>query len=186
MREFILYSRKGHTDANFANLRDAGRLDVVHECIVASLFLSHGLRRNVVFNASLSGPPSPPLHLKVDGAVLYDVRTDQQTWKDLLQKALSGKTHPGIEVCKASFESVVKEKSGNASVFVLEEGGRNIELVEMKDHPVFVLGDHIGLPKTVEDFALRYGEKVSLGKQPYLAASCITVLNYLMDRKKIV
>jgi tRNA pseudouridine-54 N-methylase len=47
-----------------------------------------------------------------------------------------------------------------------------------------VLGDHIGLPKTVESFALRYGEKLSLGKQPYLAASCITILNYLLDRQK--
>ena len=69
---------------------------------------------------------------------------------------------------------------------MLEEGGRDIESVEIEDHPVFILGDHIGLPKTVEDFALRYSEKVSLGKQPYLAASCITVLNYLMDRKNIV
>ena len=186
MREFILYSRKGRTDANFSSLRDAGRLDVVHECIVTSLFLSHGLRRNVVFNALLSGPPSPPLHLKIDGAALYDVRTDQETWKDILRKTLSGKTHPGIEVSKNSFEALVKEKSKDASVFVLEEGGRNIELVEIEDHPVFILGDHIGLPKTVEDFALRYAEKVSLGKQPYLAASCITVLNYLMDRKNIV
>jgi tRNA pseudouridine-54 N-methylase len=48
---------------------------------------------------------------------------------------------------------------------------------------VFVLGDHIGLPKTVENFALRYAEKISLGKQPYLAASCITILNYLMESK---
>jgi hypothetical protein len=30
---------------------------------------------------------------------------------------------------------------------------------------------------------LRYGEKISLGKQPYLAASCITILNFMMDRK---
>src|SRR4030042_6396873 len=170
MRGFILYSRQGQTDSNFRNLHDAGRLDVVHECIVASLFLSHGLRRNVVFNALLSGPPSPPLRLKVDGAALYAVRTDQETWKDILRKTLSGKTHPGIEVSKNSFEALVKEKSKDASIFVLEGGGRDIESVEIEDHPVFILGDHFGLPKTVENFALRYAEKVSLGKQPYIAA----------------
>ena len=43
------------------------------------------------------------------------------------------------------------------------------------------LGDHVGLPKKAETFALRFGEKISLGKQPYLAASCITVINYLLD-----
>jgi tRNA pseudouridine-54 N-methylase len=32
-------------------------------------------------------------------------------------------------------------------------------------------------------FALRFGEKISLGRQPYLAASCITVINYLLDQR---
>jgi len=186
MREFILYSRKGRTDARFTNLRDAGRLDVVHECIIASLFLSHGLRRNVVFNAVLSGPPNPPLHLKVDGETLYDVRTDQETWGDILRRTLSGLSHPGITAQKESFEALLREKAKESRILVLEESGKDVEAVEMGECPVFVLGDHIGLPKTVEGYALRYGEKISLGKQPYLAASCITVLNFMMDRRKIV
>jgi tRNA (pseudouridine54-N1)-methyltransferase len=186
MREFILYSRKGRTDARFTNLRDAGRLDVVHECIIASLFLSHGLRRNVVFNAVLSGPPNPPLHLKVDGETLYDVRTDQGTWEDILRRTLSGLSHPGITAQKVSFEALLREKANESRIFVLEESGKDVEAVEMGERPVFVLGDHIGLPKTVEGYALRYGEKISLGKQPYLAASCITVLNFMMDRRKVV
>jgi tRNA (pseudouridine54-N1)-methyltransferase len=186
MREFILYSRKGRTDPKFTNLRDAGRLDIVHECIVASLFLSHGLRRNVVFNAVLSGPPNPPLHLKVDGATLYDVRTDQETWQRILQRTLSGLPHPGVTAEKVSFEALLREKASGSRVFVLEESGKDLEAAEIGENPVFVLGDHIGLPKTVENYALRYGEKISLGKQPYLAASCITILNFTMDRKKHV
>jgi tRNA (pseudouridine54-N1)-methyltransferase len=185
MREFILYSRKGRTDAKFTNLRDAGRLDVVHECIVASLFLSHGLRRNVVFNAVLSGPPNPPLHLKIDGATLYDVRTDQETWQSILQRILSGLPHPSITAQKVSFEALLREKANDSRIFVLEEGGKDVEAVEIGKNPVFVLGDHIGLPKTVEGYALRYGEKISLGRLPYLAASCITVLNFVMDRRKV-
>jgi len=39
----------------------------------------------------------------------------------------------------------------------------------------------VGLPKNAERFVLRYGEKVSLGKTPYLAASCITIINYMLD-----
>lgn len=185
MREFILYSRKGRTDSRFAALHDAGRLDVVHECIVASFFLSHGLRRDVVFNTVLSGPPNPPLHLEINGAELYDVRTDQETWQTILRKVLSGKSHPGITTHKTSFEALLKEKANEAKIYVLEEGGKDIETVNVGNHPVFVLGDHVGLPKTVENFALRYGEKVSLGKRPYLAASCITILNFVLDRKKI-
>jgi tRNA (pseudouridine54-N1)-methyltransferase len=181
-REFIIYSRKGRTDSRFTNLVEAGRLDLVHECIVASFFLSHGLRRNVTFHALLSGPPNPPLHLKIDGRTLYDVRTDQQTWTGIFRKILAGKNHSGIELDRTSFEALLKAKVAEASIYVLEEDGKDIGGISISRNSVFVLGDHIGLPKTVESFALRYGEKVSLGKQPYLAASCINILNYLMDR----
>lgn len=186
MREFVLYSRKGRTDSKFTTLREAGRLDIVHECIQASLFLSHGIRRNVVFHALLSGPPSPPLHLKIDGTTLRDVRTDQQTWKEILKNVLSGKSHPGITIDKTSFEALLKMKANEAPIYVLEEGGKDIFEVDVGENPVFVLGDHIGLPRKVEGFALRYGEKVSLAKQPYLAASCITIVNYQLDRRAII
>jgi tRNA (pseudouridine54-N1)-methyltransferase len=176
----------GRTDSRFGSLHDAGRLDIVYECIVASLFLSHGIRKDVVFHALLSGPPFPPLHLRVEGARLRDVRTDQQTWERILRKVLGRGTHSGIATDKTSFEALVKTKAeaSRTVMYVLEERGRNISKVEADENVVFVLGDHIGLPKTAENFALRYAEKISLGKQPYLAASCIIILNYLMDRKK--
>lgn len=186
MREFILYSRLGHTDALWGNLHDAGRLDIVYECAVASLFLSHAIRKEVVFHAVLNGPPSPPVHLKIEGLTLHDVRTDVDTWTRILRRVLSGKPHLGISLSKTSFEALVKAKAetGKASIYVLEEGGKDIFEVEIGENPVFVLGDHVGLPKKVEAYVLRYGEKLSLGKRPYLAATCIAVLNYILDRKE--
>ena len=184
MREFIVYSRLGRTDAKWGNLHDAGRLDIVYECAVASLFLSHAIRKDVVFHAVLNGPPSPPVHLKVEGLALHDVRIDQQTWTSILKKVLAGKTHPGISTEKLSFEALLREKAQHAKIYVLEEGGKDIFEVEISGNPVFVLGDHVGLPRKVEAFALRYGEKISLGKKPYLAATCISILNYLLDRKE--
>ncbi|MEM1564168.1 MAG: tRNA (pseudouridine(54)-N(1))-methyltransferase TrmY [Candidatus Bathyarchaeia archaeon] len=185
MREFILYSRMGRTDSKWENLHDAGRLDIVYECAVASLFLSHALRRDTVFHAILNGPPQPPLHLRVEGLTLRDVRTDLGTWTLLLKKVLSGKQHPGISLSKTSFEGLIKEKAEKAKIYILEEGGKDIFEVDIEENPVFVLGDHVGLPKKVEAFALRYGEKISLGKKPYLAATCIAILNYLLDRREM-
>jgi len=83
---------------------------------------------------------------------------------------------------KTSFEALIKAKAAESPIYVLEEGGKDVNETTLNENPVFVLGDHVGLPKKVEGFALRYGEKISLGKQPYLAATCITVLNYLLDR----
>jgi tRNA (pseudouridine54-N1)-methyltransferase len=173
----------GETDSSFQNLHDAGRLDIAYECIVASLFLSHGIRRNVTFHAILNGQPKPPLHIKIDGDKLYDVRTDVDTWQHILRKVIAGKPHPGINVDKTSFEALIKEEAQARHVYVLEEGGKNVADLELADNAVFVLGDHVGLPRNVERFALRFGEKISLGKQPYLAASCITIINYLLDSK---
>jgi tRNA (pseudouridine54-N1)-methyltransferase len=184
MREFLLYSRMGKTDANWRSLHDAGRLDIVYECIVASLFLSHGMRRDVNFAAALNGPPNPPLQLRIDGSTVFDVRTDADTWNTILKKVLAGKAHPGITTAKTSFEATLKQKAETNSIYVLEEGGTDIADAHICENPLFVLGDHVGLPKKTEMFALRFGEKISLGKQPYLAASCITVINYLLDKQE--
>ena len=182
-REFILFSRIGQTDSNFHGLHDAGRLDIVHECIVGSLFLSHGLRRDVTFHAILNGPPTPPVHIQIDGETLYDVRTDMETWQVILKKTLQGKPHPGITKDKTSFEALVKAKAQTRKIYVLEEDGKDINEVEPEENSLFILGDHVGLPKKAEVFAQRFGEKISLGKQPYLAASCITIINYTLDQQ---
>ena len=182
-REFILFSRLGKTNSAFSNLHDAGRLDIVYECVVASFFLSHGLRRDVTFHAVLNGPPNPPLHIEINGSSLYDVRTDVDTWQQILRKVIAGKSHPGISVDKTGFEALLKAKAQNRKAYILEEGGKNIAETELADNAIFVLGDHVGLPIKAETFALRYGEKISLGKQPYLAASCITIINYQLDCK---
>jgi tRNA (pseudouridine54-N1)-methyltransferase len=183
LREFILYSRLGRTDSNWLNLHDAGRLDIAYECTIASLFLSHAIRKNTTFHTILNGPPNPPLHIRIQGETLHDVRTDQQTWTQILKKTLSGKQHPGITVTKTSFEAVIKAKAQQAQIYVLEEHGKDIADITLGNKSIFILGDHVGLPKKAENFALRYDEKISLGKQPYLAATCITILNYLLDRK---
>jgi tRNA (pseudouridine54-N1)-methyltransferase len=183
LREFILFSRIGQTDSNFHSLHDAGRLDIVHECIVGSLFLSHGLRRDVTFHAILNGPPNPPVHIQIDGETLYDVRTDMDTWQVILKKTLQGKLHPGITKDKTSFEALVKARAQTHKIYVLEEDGKNINEIELEENSLFILGDHVGLPKKAEVFAQRFGKKISLGKQPYLAASCITIINYTLDQQ---
>jgi tRNA (pseudouridine54-N1)-methyltransferase len=143
------------------------------------------LRRDVVFHAVLNGPPNPPVHIKIDGEKLYDVRTDMGTWQSILKKILAGKQHPGISKDRVSFEVLIKAKAeeDKCKVYVLEEGGVELGDVEFGENSVFVLGDHVGMPKKAEAFALRFGEKVSLGKTPYLAASCITVINYVLDKR---
>lgn len=66
-------------------------------------------------------------------------------------------------------------------VFVLEEKGRDISECDLSGDVLILVGDHIGLPKKDEKFCLRFGKKMSLGKKKYLAASCIDIVNYVID-----
>jgi tRNA (pseudouridine54-N1)-methyltransferase len=182
MYEFMLLSRTGQTDGRFKCLAEAGMLDIVYQCILTSIFKSHGHRRDVEFHTILNGPPDPPKHLEISGQNLRDARIDERTWEDILRKVLSGGAHPGISVNKASLQSLIKSRhETDTEIFVLEEKGENIGDVDFGASAVFVLGDHIGLPKKDEKFVLRYGRKLSLGRQRYLAASCIDIINYTLD-----
>ncbi|MCK5631754.1 tRNA (pseudouridine(54)-N(1))-methyltransferase TrmY, partial [Candidatus Bathyarchaeota archaeon] len=67
------------------------------------------------------------------------------------------------------------------NLFVLEEKGEDISRIKIPSNFVFVLGDQTGLPKKDEGFLLRRGKKISLGKRPYLAATCVDIINYLAD-----
>ena len=181
MREFVIYSRTGKTSSSFRNLREGGRLDLIYQCILMALFRSHGIRKDVVFRAILNGAPKPPLELIVEGATLRNVRTDENTWEGILRHVLSGGAHPGIFIRKNSLQHLIKEKE---NVFVLEESGEDIKTIDLGSSPVFVLGDHVGLPRNEEKFILRYGKKISLGKTAYLAAACVANINYVLDLRE--
>jgi tRNA (pseudouridine54-N1)-methyltransferase len=157
-------------------------MDLVYQCILTALFKSHGHRHDVVFHTILNGPPNPPLHLQIKGDELFDARTDERTWESILKKVLQHGSHPGITVQKGSYEQLVKKKHREGTnIFVLEEKGEDILEVDYGQDAMFILGDHIGLPKIQEKFALRYGKKVTLGEQKYLAASCVDIVNFLLD-----
>ncbi|MFQ5909131.1 MAG: tRNA (pseudouridine(54)-N(1))-methyltransferase TrmY [Thermoplasmata archaeon] len=186
MFEFLLYSRTGRTDGNFQSLREGGSLDVVYQCILMALFRSHALRRDVVFHAILGGPPKPPLHLQIDGRKLKDVRTDERSWEGILKNVLRGKTHPGITVKKESLQELVRRKREEGfGIFVLEENGKSILELSFSEPSLFVLGDQVGLPRKEEKFVLRFAEKISLGRQRYLSASCVDIVNFFLDSQDI-
>ncbi|MCL4400747.1 hypothetical protein M1316_02105 [Candidatus Parvarchaeota archaeon] len=182
MRRFILYSRTGQTAPFVGSLMDAGRLDIVYQCIFTSMFASHAIRRDTEFHAFLYGAPIPPVHVAVDGKTLHDVRIDENTWRSILNNLLAGKDHPGISSKKEGIEGFSKDLS---ETYVLSEKGDPIEELKFSS-PSFFVGDNVGLPKKFEDLLLKNGaKKVSIGQERYLAASTIDIVNYILDKKRI-
>ncbi|MEM5804898.1 MAG: tRNA (pseudouridine(54)-N(1))-methyltransferase TrmY [Candidatus Aenigmatarchaeota archaeon] len=191
MRTFVLYAGKARTDGNFS-VEDlpssGGRMDLVARCITSALWLSHAVRPDARIYCVLNGPPKPPVTVVFDGSSVRKISPDERSIALWLKKALSGdickdwkEFRPGILVARKSFQEIIKEHEGGP-VYVLHENGRSIGEVNLKEDPVFVVGDNFGIPKNDESFALRSGEKLSIGKKSYLASSCIAVLNWFCDK----
>jgi tRNA (pseudouridine54-N1)-methyltransferase len=191
MRTFVLYARKARTDDNFKlnDLISAGRMDLVCRCISSALWLSHKAREDARIFVVLNGPPKPPVTICFQGSEYSTVYVDEITNAKWVKKILSmnfGKEWlevEGTKVARKSFQEVLTELGEKN--YVLHEKGEFIENLKLNKNPIIVLGDQVGLPDKEERFALRNGEKISLGKNIYLASSCISILNWICDKQGI-
>ena len=191
MRTFVLYARKARTDSNFKlnDLISAGRMDLVCRCISSALWLSHNVREDVRIFVVLNGPPKPPVTICFQGSKLSKVYVDEMTNAKWIKKILSmkfGKEWLEVDatkIARKSFQEILTELNGKN--YVLHEKGEFIDNVKLDENPIIVLGDQVGLPDKEEKFALRNGEKISLGKNVYLASACISIINWVCDKNGI-
>lgn len=188
MKQFILYASKAVTSPDFS-LDDlpgsGGRMDLVARCICNALWISHDLRRDSCIHVVACGSPNPPVVISFYGNRLKGVSPDERNIAAWIKKALAMKRkNPGISIRKLSFQQLVEELASDGSFFyILHEKCRDISEEKLKVDSVFVLGDHIGLPKKEEKFVERFEhDKISLGTTSYLASQCITVLHYELDK----
>lgn len=195
MRTFILYSRGWTKPFSEKDLPGAGRMDIVCRCISAALFISYTIRRDTRIFISLNGGEKPVI-LCFDGQI-RKISPDERSiglWIcKTLEKMHEGgfrkewkRTDNGILYAQKSFQKLLTQliKEGY-NFYLLDENGEDIEKTEIKDNPTFILGDNLGIPKGEKNFAERFSEKISLGKTSYLASSCISVVHWICDSKKI-
>ena len=189
MRDFILFSKKGRTKADWTDLMKAGRIDIVCHSVIASLFYSNGVRQDTKLHVILNGPPDPPKHIefsyhpestlsKKDIATLIKIALRKYKPKQKRE------AHPGVWVEKKSFQELIKELA-DRPIYLLDKRGKPINQIEIKENPIFVLGDHEGLPKAEKTFAKRYIEDtINIGPLPYFTSQSISFINVLLDGMK--
>lgn len=188
MREFIYFSAKGRTSGNFKDLMKAGRMDIVINTLIAAFFLSNKRRDDVLFHLILNGPPDPPKHLIFDSReeIPFSKKDVSGLIRRMLFKYKRGKrvkAFPGCYVEKKSFQNVIKECIDEGKdLFLLDKKGRDIRSFVFSN-PVFILGDHEGLPKTELKFVKKYARLVSVGPKVYFSSQVITLVNNELDRQ---
>jgi tRNA (pseudouridine54-N1)-methyltransferase len=198
-REFIYYSERARTVGNFGDdLMKAGRIDIACQIVIMSFFVSHKLRQNVRLHLLFNGPPDAPKHMELyPGKALAENSDHDISKKDVagLIKRLLYKYKPGInnEVMPGYFiekkgiiELVNNMIDSGKEVFILDKRGEDIRDIKIGKNPVFILGDHDGIPKDEMKRLKKLDiKKVSIGNEMYFASQTMTIVQNELDRRGI-
>lgn len=194
MRHFVYFSSHGVTSGaavNSFNLMESGRMDIAIHSLIQGVFLSHDFRKDCVFHLVLYGMPDPPKHIEilVNDETPISKKDVGNLIKKLLYKYKPGEkkeVFPGCFVEKKNFFEVLNElESSGCEIFVLDKKGESIREIEIKKTPVFILGDHEGLPTKELKRLKKESNLVSVGPKMYFASQTVAIVNNELDVRGI-
>ena len=152
MQRFLILGHKAAIEPDFT-LNDlpgaAGRMDVFCRAIGASLFLSHGIRRDVETNLLLQDS----VHVRIYGEYVKRLNPDERSTAALIKHALQAlkesssdddvRSTPGIMISRRSLSGVIDSfLAANATPIVLHEEGEPAGPFRFPENPAFILSDH--------------------------------------------
>tara|TARA_Y100000034_G_C6890115_1_gene409322 strand:+ start:381 stop:992 length:612 start_codon:yes stop_codon:yes gene_type:complete len=203
MREFIYYSNKGRTSGNFNDLMKAGRMDIVCHIVINSFFLSKRMREDVKLHLMLNGPPDPSKHIEIQATTRTGIpKTGKEVGSiDISKKDIGGlikrilfkykknkktEAYKGMFVEKKGLIPLIDEL-GDRNVYLLDKKGEDVSKVKIGKDPIFIIGDHEGLPKKVKKYLVKNMEvtSVSIGPKMYFASHVVVILNNELDRRDL-
>ena len=199
MREFLYYSRSAPTSGKAIgdDLMKSGRLDIAIHTVIAVFFLSHKIRADTKLNLVFTGMPDPPKHLEflpvTEGKTgidkIYLNKHDVSTIiKKMLYKYREGLKHevfPGYWIEKKGLLEIAKElHDSGRPLYILDSDGEDLRTVDIKPEPVFILGDHLGLPSKEQKRLKQLCTPVSIGKRTYFASHTVAIVNNELDRRE--
>lgn len=188
MRTFILRLQKGST-GNFSldDLPSAGHMEIACQTIANALWVSNNVRADTVVHIVCDGSPEPPKTVSIYGDTIQGLTFDERGIAMLLLNALKKKivdrtlVSPGIYVEKKSFESLVKEQKG--TLYYLHKKGDDVRDTAFGENPVFIFGDHTGIPKNTEKFLAGKASRINVGPAMLFASQCVTLVHNELDRR---
>jgi tRNA (pseudouridine54-N1)-methyltransferase len=199
MRELIYYSRTAPTAGSYIkeDLQESGRIDIAIHTIIAAFFLSHKIRTDMRLHMIFAGPPDPQKHLLLhpvtEGQTGIDkIYISKKNVSDILKKMLykyregeNREVFPGFWIERKGFLELVNELSKQGrNIYTLDADGEDIRTAEIKENPIFILGDHKGLPAKELKRLKNLCTPVSIGKKTYFASQTVAVVNNELDRRE--
>jgi tRNA pseudouridine-54 N-methylase len=199
MREFIYYSRTAPTSGKSIgdDLQEAGRIDIAIHVVIATFFLSHKIRSDAKLHLLFAGPPDPVKHLEIhpvtEGKTGIDkIYLSKKDVSGILRRMLfkyregeKREVFPGFWIEKKNFLEVIKDMHNEGrALYVLDPDGEDIRTADIKENPVFILGDHKGLPDKELKRLKTMCTPITIGKRTYFASQTVAVVNNELDRRE--
>lgn len=199
MREFIYYSRTAPTAGSYIkeNLQESGRIDIAIHTVISTFFLSHAIRADATLHLCFAGPPTPPRHIEMKPVTegktgidkIYLAKTNvSAVIKKMLYKYREGERHevfPGFWIEKKGFLELANDFAEQGrNIYALDPKGKDIRIAEIKENPIFILGDHKGLPRKELKRLKKLYTPVSIGSKTYFASQTIAIVNNELDRRE--
>lgn len=200
MREIIYYSRTAPTSGKYVNeddLYSSGRLDIPIHSVIAGFFLSQKIRADVKMHLLFAGPPTTPRHLELapvtEGKTGVDkIHINKKNIAGIIKKMLykyrEGEKHevfPGFWIEEKGFLQLVNElHDAGREIYILDPKGEDIRTAKISDDPIFILGDHRGLPDKELKRLKKFCKPITIGPTTYFASHTIAVVHNELDRRE--
>lgn len=197
MRTFIIRARKASTTSERfqMSIGQKEHVEVIAHVIMNAFFISNGFREAVEVYIILDSSQDFPCTIKLSSGeglsmtgfsekAILDFIVDILKHNGNLQKNETLNIAKGITISGFGFEKLVDQLIKNRPLYLLEPKGEDIRNTVIATDPVFILSDHIPLPKNNITTLKRRGLKtISLGKKMLFASQCIVLLNDELDRQ---
>jgi tRNA (pseudouridine54-N1)-methyltransferase len=196
MRTFIIRARKGTTrwERIRASIGAKEHFEVVAHSVINAFFVSNGFRDAVEVYIILDSSEDFPRTIKLSSHEGLSIAGfHEEAVIDVIEKALKDSQGlqkdetrllaPGIQISGFGFEKLVGNLLTTRPVYLLDPKGDDIRTAELAPDPVFVLSDHLAMPKnSVKSFKRRGIKTLSLCKKMLFASQCVVLINYELDR----
>lgn len=197
MRTFVIRARKGtvRADKVFSQVGSEAHFEIVAHTLANAFYFSNGMRSDVEVYVVLDSAADFPRTLKFssnDGlsfpgfheqAILEVVSAALTKGQDV-KKGEKLKLDSGIEIYGYGFETLMKDLIENVPVYLLDKKGKDIRSIEFESNGVFVLSDHLAMPKNSIKSLERKGlVKISLGKKMLFASHSVVLVHNELDRQ---
>jgi tRNA (pseudouridine54-N1)-methyltransferase len=200
MREIIYYSRTAPTAGSYIkeDLQESGRIDIAVHTVIAAFFLSHKIRTDVTLHLIFAGPPDPVKHIEIkpvtEGKTGIDkIYLAKKNVSDVLKKILykfkegeKREVFPGFWIERKGLLELVNDlvKKQKRNIYILDQDGEDVRTAKIKEDPIFILGDHKGLPSKELKRLKTLCNAVSIGKRTYFASQTVAVIQNEIDRRE--